>query len=317
MPAGICTIESRESRPFSVFDWTGTPSTGSDVFAAAIPGADLWDPAAQAMFEFSEAFGLAATGGVAEAAALNQAMVTIPDTLAQTVAEADTATDGWVDSFARQAKAAGETYTVVAGAEELKATATEEANARLTASNQQAVDSSNVEAATIATNADATNTVLDETATVAEDTLGRRLAVMDSDMTALEELGIVNEDTHGAIRGEYQSTADTSARATGAMIVDATNVGTSMMGMGDNVKSGTAEVTGALSGAAAAAASPAARARMSELRRTDLPPFSKIVPSFMILLSLLSAPPPRASLPHHAKKTNTGDYNLPARPASR
>ena len=33
-PAGICTIDSSESRPLSAFDCTGTPSTGSVVFAA-------------------------------------------------------------------------------------------------------------------------------------------------------------------------------------------------------------------------------------------------------------------------------------------
>ena len=39
-PAGICTIDSSESRPFKVFDCTGTPSTGSSVMAAAMPGSD-------------------------------------------------------------------------------------------------------------------------------------------------------------------------------------------------------------------------------------------------------------------------------------
>src|SRR5262249_13233471 len=38
MPAGICTMESNESRPLSVFDCTGTPSTGNDVFDAVMPG---------------------------------------------------------------------------------------------------------------------------------------------------------------------------------------------------------------------------------------------------------------------------------------
>src|SRR5688572_5245289 len=37
-PTGICTIESSESRPFSAFDWIGTPITGSSVFDAVIPG---------------------------------------------------------------------------------------------------------------------------------------------------------------------------------------------------------------------------------------------------------------------------------------
>jgi hypothetical protein len=38
IPAGICTMESRESTPLSAFDSTGTPSTGRLVLAAAIPG---------------------------------------------------------------------------------------------------------------------------------------------------------------------------------------------------------------------------------------------------------------------------------------
>ncbi len=37
-PGGICTIESKESMPRNAFDWTGTPTTGSAVFAAIIPG---------------------------------------------------------------------------------------------------------------------------------------------------------------------------------------------------------------------------------------------------------------------------------------
>ena len=37
MPAGICTIDSSESRPLSAFDCTGTPSTGSVVFARSCP----------------------------------------------------------------------------------------------------------------------------------------------------------------------------------------------------------------------------------------------------------------------------------------
>jgi len=38
MPAGICTIDNSESSPFMAFDSTGTPRTGSTVFAAAMPG---------------------------------------------------------------------------------------------------------------------------------------------------------------------------------------------------------------------------------------------------------------------------------------
>src|ERR1700676_1448379 len=38
MPPGICAIERSESRPFKAFDSTGTPSTGSTVFEAVMPG---------------------------------------------------------------------------------------------------------------------------------------------------------------------------------------------------------------------------------------------------------------------------------------
>ncbi len=44
-PAGICTIDSSESIPFSAFDSTGTPSTGRWVFAAAMPGRCAAPPA--------------------------------------------------------------------------------------------------------------------------------------------------------------------------------------------------------------------------------------------------------------------------------
>ena len=37
-PAGICTIESSESTPRSTWLSTGTPSTGTHVFAATMPG---------------------------------------------------------------------------------------------------------------------------------------------------------------------------------------------------------------------------------------------------------------------------------------
>ncbi len=38
MPVGICTIDSSESSPRRYFDGTGTPSTGTIVFAASMPG---------------------------------------------------------------------------------------------------------------------------------------------------------------------------------------------------------------------------------------------------------------------------------------
>ena len=37
-PAGICTIESRESMPLRAWLCTGTPNTGTMVWAAVMPG---------------------------------------------------------------------------------------------------------------------------------------------------------------------------------------------------------------------------------------------------------------------------------------
>ena len=44
-PAGIWTMERRLSMPDSAFDVTGTPNTGSDVIAAAMPGKCAAPPA--------------------------------------------------------------------------------------------------------------------------------------------------------------------------------------------------------------------------------------------------------------------------------
>ena len=38
MPFGICTMESSESTPDRALDCTGTPSTGTVVLAASMPG---------------------------------------------------------------------------------------------------------------------------------------------------------------------------------------------------------------------------------------------------------------------------------------
>ena len=52
MPAGICTIDNRLSTPRKTRLSTGTPSTGSAVSAAAMPG--RWAaPPAPAMMTFS------------------------------------------------------------------------------------------------------------------------------------------------------------------------------------------------------------------------------------------------------------------------
>src|SRR5690349_8750083 len=45
-PPGICTMDSNESSPFNDADSIGTPSTGSDVFAAHTPGRCAAPPAA-------------------------------------------------------------------------------------------------------------------------------------------------------------------------------------------------------------------------------------------------------------------------------
>ena len=44
-PAGICTIDSSESRPSSVASGTGTPMTGSGVAEATMPGRCAAPPA--------------------------------------------------------------------------------------------------------------------------------------------------------------------------------------------------------------------------------------------------------------------------------
>lgn len=45
IPAGIWTMDRRESIPFRVLDFTGTARTGSGVMAAAIPGRCAAPPA--------------------------------------------------------------------------------------------------------------------------------------------------------------------------------------------------------------------------------------------------------------------------------
>ena len=45
MPAGICSIDSKESFPSRDFVLTGTPITGKCVFAAVIPGRCAAPPA--------------------------------------------------------------------------------------------------------------------------------------------------------------------------------------------------------------------------------------------------------------------------------
>ena len=44
-PAGICTMDSRESMPSRVFSGTGTPITGSGVTEASMPGRCAAPPA--------------------------------------------------------------------------------------------------------------------------------------------------------------------------------------------------------------------------------------------------------------------------------
>jgi len=52
IPAGICTMERRESTPLRARDLMGTPRTGSGVMAAAMPG--RWAaPPAPAMMHLS------------------------------------------------------------------------------------------------------------------------------------------------------------------------------------------------------------------------------------------------------------------------
>ena len=51
-PAGICTIESKESTPCKALDFTGIPNTGNGVIDAAIPGRCAAPPA-PAMIHFN------------------------------------------------------------------------------------------------------------------------------------------------------------------------------------------------------------------------------------------------------------------------
>ena len=62
-PAGICTIESSESRPLRAFDCTGTPRTGRLVLAAVMPGRCAAPPAPAMMTSRPRARAL---GGVFE-----------------------------------------------------------------------------------------------------------------------------------------------------------------------------------------------------------------------------------------------------------
>src|SRR3569833_2899580 len=53
-PAGICTMDSRESMPLRACDCTGTPSTGNTVFAATMPGRCAAPPAPLRLLRIAE-----------------------------------------------------------------------------------------------------------------------------------------------------------------------------------------------------------------------------------------------------------------------
>jgi hypothetical protein len=60
MPFGICTMESRESRPLRCFEGTGTPRTGTMVLAASMPGRWAAPPAPAMMARRSRSCAMAA-----------------------------------------------------------------------------------------------------------------------------------------------------------------------------------------------------------------------------------------------------------------
>ena len=60
MPAGICTIDSSESIPFNALLCTGTPSTGTAVLAASMPGKWAAPPAPAMMTRNPRACAVAA-----------------------------------------------------------------------------------------------------------------------------------------------------------------------------------------------------------------------------------------------------------------
>src|SRR5690606_37454438 len=63
-PAGICTIDSSESMPLSALVCTGTPSTGTAVLAAIIPGRWAAPPAPAMMAFRPRALALAAYSNI-------------------------------------------------------------------------------------------------------------------------------------------------------------------------------------------------------------------------------------------------------------
>ena len=60
IPAGICTIDSSESMPLSALLCTGTPSTGTAVLAASMPGRCAAPPAPAMIARRPRAWALAA-----------------------------------------------------------------------------------------------------------------------------------------------------------------------------------------------------------------------------------------------------------------
>ena len=63
-PPGICTIDSSESMPFSAWLSTGTPSTGSNVCAATMPGRWAAPPAPAMITSMPRGFRRAANSAI-------------------------------------------------------------------------------------------------------------------------------------------------------------------------------------------------------------------------------------------------------------
>lgn len=216
--------------------------------AAAFPGAELFSPMNQAVYQFNQDLGQAFTGGVEEAARLNQTMVELPATLDASAAASADLKQRVIADMQEQASAAGLAFTVRADAEggfvEVAQASAEQvaaANATLAESTRAMTD---VELSAIQEGVAAR----ENSATAAEDTGVRRQAVSDSMVTMSDEELSAVVDAHNGIRTEYTSTGATSSTVTGQVTLDMSTVGESAMGMGDSVTAGTATVQGALGG---------------------------------------------------------------------
>lgn len=216
--------------------------------AAALPDADLFAPADQAMFNFWSSFSKATTGGIKEAADFQQTFLDTPRLVQESADVVDEMGNTYAESFAQQAEAAGVAYTVIQTGAEDVAVKVDETTGRLVAAHAAAGESIQTLAETEGTAAADTQTALDETATTAEDTTERRVTASDSAAIATDEELSAYQENYGDIRTEYTNTGTTSATVTQDIRGNMQAVGEDAMGMGDNVTSGTATLIRGLEG---------------------------------------------------------------------